>query len=54
MNEIEQKEIFDKYGNYNFPTDIKQDSPNTATTQIEEMASIMGECKKTCTECYAE
>ena len=33
-----EKQIFDKYGNYDFPTDLKQESLNTATTQIEEMA----------------
>lgn len=36
MNDKQQ--IFDKYGNYNFPTEKKQDGINTATTQIEEMA----------------
>ena len=33
-----EKQIFDKYGNYNFPTEIKQKGLNIATTQIEEMA----------------
>jgi hypothetical protein len=36
-----EKQIFDKYGNYDFPTDIKQDGLNTATTQIEEMAKVL-------------
>ena len=35
-----EKQIFDKYGNYNFPTDIKQSGQNIATTQIEEMAKV--------------
>lgn len=33
-----EKQIFDKYGNYNFPTEIKQEGLNNATSQIEEMA----------------
>lgn len=33
-----EKQIFDRYGNYDFPTDIKQEGLNSATTQIEEMA----------------
>ena len=32
-----EKQIFDKYGNYNFPTEIKQEGLNSATSQIEEM-----------------
>lgn len=35
------KQIFDKYGNYNFPTDIKQKGLNVATSQIEEMAKVI-------------
>lgn len=30
-----EKQIFDKYGNYDFPTDIKQEGLNNATSQIE-------------------
>lgn len=37
-----ENQIFDKYGNYDFPTEMKQEGLNTATTQIEEMAN----CKK--------
>ena len=33
-----ENQIFDKYGNYDFPTEIKQDGLNNATSQIEEMA----------------
>lgn len=36
-----EKEIFDEYGNYDFPTDAKQQEPNTATSQIEEMAVMV-------------
>lgn len=36
-----EKQIFDKYGNYDFPTDIKQEGLNSATTQIEEMAKMI-------------
>lgn len=40
-----EKQIFDKYGNYNFPTDIKQSGQNIATTQIEEMAKVIESVK---------
>ena len=52
-----EKQIFDKYGNYNFPTDIKQSGQNIATTQIEEMAkeihfNYWGLCAKdNCANC---
>lgn len=43
-----EKQIFDKYGNYNFPTEIKQDGLNTATTQIEEMAKVIETANENC------
>jgi hypothetical protein len=52
--EDKENQIFDKYGNYDFPTEIKQEKLNTATTQIEEMAKIMRLhiCKdRPCKEC---
>ena len=33
-----EKQIFDKHGNYDFPTEIKQEGLNVATSKIEEMA----------------
>ena len=36
-----EKQIFDKYGNYHFPSEIEQDGLNTATSQIEEMVNII-------------
>lgn len=38
-----EKQIFDKYGNYDFPTNIKQECPNNATSQIEEIKQIINE-----------
>jgi hypothetical protein len=35
-----EKQIFDKYGNYDFPTELKQDGLNSATSQIEEMEEL--------------
>ena len=59
-----KKQIFDKYGNYDFPTDLKQDGFNVATSQIGEMAQdIASNCpdlvenccgSKACYVCIAE
>lgn len=47
-----EKQIFDKYGNYDFPTDIKQKEHNTATTQIEQMENdICNACKPRVAKC---
>ena len=47
--ELKEKQVFDKFGNYDFPTEITQDGLNTATSQIGEM-----EMAKECINCIHE
>lgn len=36
-----QKPIFDEYGNYDFPTDVKLDEPNTMCWSVVNPISLL-------------